>query len=529
VTVAEVLALDALVDAGLQVRAGADQLQREVSWVHAGEISDIARFLQGGELLLTAGTGIGPSTRDQQTYVKALHEAGASALVLELGRAFRSLPEPMRAAAERYELPVATLRRNVPFAAVMREVHGWIIGRRYALQTRAERMALEFNDLLLAGGSIPQIVHKLHEVTSKPALLEDAAHQLVEYAGRASDLDGIVDNWSEHSRLGHRDRPSDSGGGAGATCAWSSVVLRDERWGRIHVVAVGTDVDDLDHLAAERASAAVGLALLNDRHDARLAERRRADLLAEAERRAPQDAGAFLRQARSLGADFRGCELVALRVVGTEDVIEQAIQHATERAEVSELALLSSIEPDACRMLLGVPSDRDAASTARALADDVVRRSGEAHVVAGISRPTAVAGLPRAFHEASECLRFARVSQASGALEYATLGLHLLLASLVEGPELAAFVEAELGALLDYDAQARSPLLPTLRALLAHDSNRAEAARALHLERRSLYYRIGRIEQILGQSLNDYDVRLGLGVALRSLSLIEDRSISPRR
>jgi purine catabolism regulator len=526
-----VFALDALVAAGLEVRASAAQLQREVSWVHAGEISDIARFLQGGELLLTAGTGVGSSTREQQTYIKALYEARASALVLELGRAFRSLPEPMRAAAERYELPVATLRRNVPFAEVTREVHAWIVGRRYALQTRAERMALEFNDLLLSGGSIPQIVQKLHEVTGKPALLEDAAHQLVEYAGRASDLDGIVDNWNEHSRLGHRDKPSDGDGEDGsATCAWSSVVLRDERWGRIHVVAVGPDVDDLDHLAAERASAAVGLALLNSRQDARLAERRRADLLAEVERRAPQDPGAFLRQARSLGADFRSCELVALRVVGSDHAIEQAIQHAAERAESSELALLSSIEPDACRLLLGVPSDRDAVATARAVVDDIVLRCGEAGgIVAGISRPTALAGLPRAFHEASECLRFARVSQASGALEYSTLGLHLLLASLVEGPELAAFVEAELGALLDYDAKARSPLLPTLRALLAHDSNRAEAARALHLERRSLYYRIGRIEQILGQSLNDYDVRLGLGVALRALSLIEDRSISPRR
>ena len=103
-----------------------------------------------------------------------------------------------------------------------------------------------------------------------------------------------------------------------------------------------------------------------------------------------------------------------------------------------------------------------------------------------------------------------------------------MLASLSDGPELANFVEAELGPLLDHDAKHRSPLLPTLRALLAHDSNRAAAARELHVERRSLYYRIQRIEQVLGQSLDEHTVKLGLSVALRALSLIEDRPTARR-
>jgi purine catabolism regulator len=177
-------------------------------------------------------------------------------------------------------------------------------------------------------------------------------------------------------------------------------------------------------------------------------------------------------------------------------------------------------------MLLGVAPDGDGTAAVRGVAAAIITALEGSVAVVGISRAAALSALPRAFREAEECLRFARVSGAAGVLEYSSLGLHLLLASLVDGPELAAFVEAELGPLLEYDAKARSPLLPTLRALLAHDSNRAEAARALHLERRSLYYRIERIEQILGQSLNDSNIRLGLSVALRALNLIEDRSNS---
>ena len=526
-TVGDVLALDALVAAGVEIIAGETGLAREVSWVHAGEIADIASFLRPGDLLLTAGTGIGSASRNQRQYIKALHEAGASALVLEYGRAFRGAPEVMRAAADEMGLPLAILRRTVAFAEVTRAVHTWIIERRYAIQTRAERMALEFNELLLSGGSIAQVLAKLHEVTGKPSLLEDSAHQLIDYAGPSDELDSIVDEWSEHSRFGHRDPTESLDSGLG--CAWSPVILRDEQWGRIHIVGGHASVDEFDMLAAARASAAVGLALLSRRSDDRLVERTRSDLLAEVERRAPPEPAAFLRQARSLGADFRRCDLVAMRVTGPPEIVEEASRAAGQQATVLSLPLLRSTDADGGRLLLGAAQENDATRVARDLAQHVVPASDPCAIVVGISRPTSVATIPRAFHEANEVLRFARVSDATGVLEYSSLGLHLLLASLIDGPELATFVEAELGPLLDYDAQHRSPLLPTLRAILAQDSNRAAAARALHLERRSLYYRIERIERILSQSLDEHDVKLGLSVALRALSLIEDRPTARRR
>ena len=45
----------------------------------------------------------------------------------------------------------------------------------------------------------------------------------------------------------------------------------------------------------------------------------------------------------------------------------------------------------------------------------------------------------------------------------------------------------------------------------------AQAARALHLERQSLYLRLHRIEELLGVSLDDEDAVLGLHLALRAL------------
>lgn len=526
ITVHDVFELPRLVDAGLRVAAGADALSREVRWVHVGEIADIARFLSGGELLLTAGAGIGHAASDQAHYVDALIQAGASALVLELGRHFRTLPAPIRQRANAAGLPVATLKREVPFSEVMREVHAWLIGRRYAVQSRVERMAIELNDLLLSGGSTSQIVHRVSTLTGKAVCLEDAAHQLVEYSGAPELIERLVDDWNSHSRFGHRT-PNETRDGH--HCAWSSIVLRDEQWGRLHIIGGDQSVDDVDVLAAQRASASLGLALLTFRHNTRLAEETRADLLAEVARRAPEDADTFLRQVRALGADFRDRDLVAVATTSGQADISVVASTLVSELNARHLPVLSSVGEREHRALIGVSADEDPVELVRQAAVQAMSDRDVDGLVIGISRPAGIATIPRAFHEANECLRFGRVSNSRGVLLYSDLGLHLLLASQVDGPELATFVETELGALLDHDAGLRSPLLPTLRALLAHDGNRAEAARALHLERRSLYYRIERIEKILGRSLNDHDVKLGLSVALRALSLVEDRTAMLRR
>ena len=59
-------------------------------------------------------------------------------------------------------------------------------------------------------------------------------------------------------------------------------------------------------------------------------------------------------------------------------------------------------------------------------------------------------------------------------------------------------------------------LLETLEAYLAAGGRKAEAARALHLERQSLYLRLRRIEEALGVSLDDEDVVFGLHLAVRA-------------
>lgn len=85
-----------------------------------------------------------------------------------------------------------------------------------------------------------------------------------------------------------------------------------------------------------------------------------------------------------------------------------------------------------------------------------------------------------------------------------------------EQESLADFVDRAVGPLLSHDRAARQPLLPTLERYLEHACRKAETARAVGINRQTLYDRLARIARLLGVDLDDQQATLGLRLALRA-------------
>jgi purine catabolism regulator len=100
-----------------------------------------------------------------------------------------------------------------------------------------------------------------------------------------------------------------------------------------------------------------------------------------------------------------------------------------------------------------------------------------------------------------------------------------LLYALRRSPELLAFARDQLGPLFDPSDPRRLEQLRTLEAYLANSGRKADAARALHLTRQSLYLRLERLERVLGVDLEDPDALLALHLAVRALRLTQ--ALSP--
>lgn len=524
----ELLTLPVLAQAGVRVLAGEEHLEREVQWVHTGEIADIARYLTGGEVLLTAATGLETGEAARRAYIRELAEVGVSAIIVELGRGFRAVPDAMIEEARRGGVVLVALENEVPFVAVTHSVHTLLINADHVALVRATEIDEALSQAILDGASLGAVLELLADRLACPVVLEDANHRVVAFGRGPRAINPLLKQWQAHSRDAHSTQ-------AGAIvnladgerrCAWSNLTLRGEVWGRLHIVEGDSPLDDVARLSLGRAVTSIALLLLSER-DAYLSDEAENALIRGVAAGGDFSGQEFVDRAASLGISF-GSELVLLVTEPTTSKVGQA-----EDGQLAELvqmvrAALGDIRwpgvvgrVDHSVVVVAETSPGSTLEKAQALAAIVSSRSPEGHL--GMSRPCRAAALPRAFREAVMAYRLSPLIEGAELRAFDDLALLRLLASIAAGPELATFVEGELGGLLDYDEHHSSELVRTLDAFLQANGNKQETGRLLHLRRRSVYYRLGRIEKTLGYSLDLPDRRARLYIALRGRELLREQ------
>lgn len=125
-TLQNLLALPAFEE--VEVLSGQTYLDQAVTWVHVSEVRDAARFLTGGELLLSTGVPLqGADVEAQEAYMRSLAAGGAQGLLLELVRHFTEVPPMVLATARQLDFPLLTVTKEVSFATLTRAAHSRIL------------------------------------------------------------------------------------------------------------------------------------------------------------------------------------------------------------------------------------------------------------------------------------------------------------------------------------------------------------------------------------------------------------------
>jgi len=106
-------------------------------------------------------------------------------------------------------------------------------------------------------------------------------------------------------------------------------------------------------------------------------------------------------------------------------------------------------------------------------------------------------------------------SAAAPVLLFDALGVYRMLSSVTDPAGIEAFMNDQLGALLEYDSRHHSGLLVTLAQYFDSGCNIDQAAAELSVHRSTLKYRLKRIRELLGRDLNDGPTRLDLHLAAR--------------
>lgn len=512
-TLQEVLEFPILQSAGARVLCAQDQLHREIKWVHSAEIPDIAEFLSGGELLLTAGLGMGATEEKQKRFVRDVARAGAAAIVIEeSGRMFEEVPRAIVDEAAANGLVIVALGKEVAFAEVSATIHRKLTQQELASLEMQAALEEEFSKLVLDGADSFAIISFLSGWLRATVVLENASRQIITYKDASDGNDGGVDiaAWQTHSRSLHEND----------ACVTAPVIMRGQPWGWIHAfVPENISFEPAYFRAAvKRAAAYVTISLLTDRN-AEAKDYQRGTAFISRLLLGDLSGSAFVERCHRIGQQIDADHLQVL-------VLNKGVDPTYERPSLSELQMLRQRQP-VRDMVHSDFEDTVLVITSNKLKSigKYAELVGEPQLSGGFSRIVDASRLLTAIAQARTAASVAKSLDRPGLVDFETLGTERLLASLLDSPELTNFVEDELGPLLKHDSFASTPLLPTLRAYLEADGKKSAAAAKLFIQRRSLYNRLDKITRILGKDIDQPRVHQSLAVALQGLDLLERTSI----
>ncbi|WP_405941725.1 PucR family transcriptional regulator [Streptomyces sp. NBC_00207] len=468
-----------LPDRELGLRRLAGPAEADVHGVHASEMADPSPYLLGGELLLTAGAGLGA---DPDGYVSRLAEAGVAALGFGVAPVHEQVPAGLAEACERHGLPLLEVPPGTPFSAVARTVWRLMAGAR----TRELRRVTEAQQSLAAAAARPDPV---------PAVL----------ARLAASLGG-------HVTLRPDDRSAGSPPPAEAAAALRALLARV---GRAGGPATATDQAGGWHLTAHALGgpAPDGLPV---------------PVTAPGPDR-PTDPGAAPASepgpepVRALGtatpARAPGDHTIASVAAVLLTLLTAHLPAGPEAAALTRLLLdgdpAAALSPGPWHVVhargAGDPQAL-AAALGTVLVDprgDRVRLLTEREPGArpgwrlGVSAPAAPDALPTADAQARRALERAEAARTPLA-RHAAPGF----SGLIGEAEARAHAAALLAPL--------SPVLrETLRGWLAHHGGWDRTAAALGVHRNTVRQRVARCAELLGRDLDDPDTRMELWFALR--------------
>lgn len=526
-SVRNILALLASRDA--QLVAGAAGLERRVTWACPMRVRLPAfESLQGGELALLTLSQLRRLDETLPHLLKSLHKVGISAIAVGASSE-EALGAEAEALADQLHIPLILLPMTAQLEEIAREVITFVVSFRDDIERKATEISHQLIQLSAQGVGMQGICQHLATSRNKWVVVQDADQQ-VRFQAAPPQADALLlptPLTDEHLRL------------HGLTRVVEPIHIRHEIVGYLSLIGSENNFDYLERIVLGQVVYILALEFARERERSEVESRYQVEALTDVLQGHYQQPEEMLARARILGYD-----LTTQQVVVTFEMSHGEPEFATgsmaaqwsKRVRDELLRIWPScwVLSESRRVIALLPlndleenhnDERECENIVYTRIERFYTRFQQSRTSntrlpvfsCGIGRIARnLQSIPQSFREAQQALEIGQRLFGEGQIHsFARLGIYRLLFHLSGQEELDDFYHETLGPLLTYDARSDGTLIETLEGFFRCNGNLSETARAMHLHRNSLLYRLDRIQEILGHSLEDAELRLSLQIALK--------------
>lgn len=518
--------LTLLIPRDAQLVAGGEGLDRQVTWATRMRARLPAfESVRGGELALLSLSQLRRIDETLPHLLSSLHKEHVAAIAVAAA-SLESLGKETLALADQLHLPLILLPLTTSLEEIEREVITFVVSFRGEIERKATEISHQLMQLSVQGAGLPGVCEHLAQIRSKWVTLQDADQQILYQASPPGDAPALpIPLTDEHLAI------------KGLTRITVPIQIRHEVVGYLSLIGRDGNFDYLERLILGQVAPILALEFARERERSEVESRYSAEALMDVLQGNYQQSDEIIARARVLGYDLEVPQVVAIFELAQDEPeyptgSPQAQWSRRLRDELQRVWPACWISSEARRVLALLPISEsnveDESEIERAIFTRLERaqarlqqssasNGGLPLFTGGIGRlATVVQRIPQSYREAQQALEIGQRLFGEGNLHsFARLGIYRLLYHLYGHEELTDFYQETLGPLLESDKHSNSALIETLEAFFRCNGNLSETARAMHLHRNSLLYRLGRIEELLGKSLEDAELRLSLQIALK--------------
>jgi len=493
--------------------------------------------VRGGELALLTLPQLRRLDETLPHLLKSLHREGVAAVAVA-ALSLEALGDEAATIADQLHFPLILLPATAPLEEIEREVITFVVSFRGEVERKASEISHRLMQLSIQGAGIQGVCEQLANSCHKWVLVQDAEQHVRLQA--APTLSGeqrilllpttITDDWLWQQ---------------GLTRIMAPILIRHEVVGYLSFIGDDGDFDSLERIMLGQVVPILALEFAREKERSEVESRYQYEAFMDVLQKNYQQPEEMLARARLLGYDLTLSQIVAVFETSPTSVEDMSngfqAQWAKrvrdellrdwptswillETSKVTAILPLNSGETDDFLTNKGSKNDREGILLLARLERVHARlQQTQGHIGSspaysvGLGRIVqTLVDIPQSFREAQQALEIGRRLFGENKLHsFAHLGIYRLLFYLDGQSELSEFYTEMLGPIIQADTRGDGTLIETLEVFFRCNGNLSETARSMHLHRNSLLYRLGRVEEILGRSLEDSELRLSLQIALK--------------